>query len=280
MRLAIKQKQLGMESKTKLVQDVCTRWNSSFDMIDSIIKNYAALKSIVADAELVTDINNNQLSKQIIKENKTMANNVSKNLPGQDELIGLKYLLRILKPLKDITCDLSGSKYVTASMLFPAIYTLVNYELATVFDDIEKSRVPAEIETIRLKLISCLKQRFDFLLNNNDTSKVYWAMTFLDCRFKGFSFISKIEERKAKLQIAKEFLETYYATLPEKTSSPEKIVSQSDDTPTCAQPEVNAGNKRDRPSYLKNILDKRFSESVLNKASKRSLTNMKTIIHF
>jgi hypothetical protein len=147
-------------------------------------------------------------------------------------------------------------------MLFPAIYTLVNYELATVFDDIEKSRVPAEIETIRLKLISCLKQRFDFLLNNNDTSKVYWAMTFLDCRFKGFSFISKIEERKAKLQIAKEFLETYYATLPEKTSSPEKIVSQSDDTPTCAQPEVNAGNKRDRPSYLKNILDKRFSESV------------------
>jgi hypothetical protein len=59
MRLAIKQKQLGMESKTKLVQDVCTRWNSSFDMIDSIIKNYAALKSIVADAELVTYINNN-----------------------------------------------------------------------------------------------------------------------------------------------------------------------------------------------------------------------------
>ena len=89
-------------------------------------------------------------------------------------------------------------------------------------------------------------------------------MTFFKKPKNAKSFITEIDERKAKLEIAKEFLETYHATLPVKTSSPATIVSstQADDTPTCGQPEVNAGNKRDRPSYLKNILDKRFSESL------------------
>jgi hypothetical protein len=64
MRLLAKQKSLGMEFKTKLVQDVSTRWNSAFDMLDSIIKNYPALKSIVSDSELVTDSNNNRLLKK------------------------------------------------------------------------------------------------------------------------------------------------------------------------------------------------------------------------
>ena len=46
MRLLAKLKSLDMESKTKMVQDISTRWNSAFDMLDSITKNYAALKSM------------------------------------------------------------------------------------------------------------------------------------------------------------------------------------------------------------------------------------------
>ena len=44
-----KQKELNLEIQIKLIQDVKTRWNSSFDMISSIFINKDALISLSLD---------------------------------------------------------------------------------------------------------------------------------------------------------------------------------------------------------------------------------------
>ena len=48
-RLENKQKELSLEKRVKLIQDVKTRWKSTFDMIESIIFNKDALISLSID---------------------------------------------------------------------------------------------------------------------------------------------------------------------------------------------------------------------------------------
>jgi hypothetical protein len=199
-----------------------------------------------------------------------MSNKVDANMPSEEELVALKYFMRLLRPLKDITYDLSGSKYVTASMVYPAIYTLVNHELVNVFASNELSRVPPEIKIIQSKLINSLKSRFGFLLNNTENPEMentFLALSFLDCRFKSFNFISDLDEREKKLQLAKEFLLSLHENLKKSTAS---STQNDDDAMSGAQIAQNSNDqtnilanatnkkKNDRPSFLKSIVDSRF----------------------
>ena len=98
-RLKKKQNQLEDVCKFKLVQDVPTGWNSTFDMIDSILSNKDALSSMMVE---------------------TMCKQIKKNFPTEQEFCILNELCDLLQPLKDLTCQLSGKNYVTSSLTFPA----------------------------------------------------------------------------------------------------------------------------------------------------------------
>ncbi|MEI2421645.1 hypothetical protein V6O07_15320, partial [Arthrospira platensis SPKY2] len=56
-KLKESQKNLNYNLSTKLVQDVCTRWGSTFDLLKSIIINKTALKSIQHDPGCKTILN-------------------------------------------------------------------------------------------------------------------------------------------------------------------------------------------------------------------------------
>ncbi len=91
----------------KLVQDMPVRWNSTFDMIDTILINKDALISM--SLERINAI-------------------IKLTTPSENEWNILEELCELLEPLKDLTTSLSASKYVTISLLYPAIYNLINYE--------------------------------------------------------------------------------------------------------------------------------------------------------
>lgn len=79
----------------KLIQDVATRWNSTFHMLDRFIKLESAIRSTVA----LLDV---ELPILTFQEWKIVEN-----------------LCMILKPFYDVTNTISGEKYCTVSMVIP-----------------------------------------------------------------------------------------------------------------------------------------------------------------
>ena len=104
-RLSEKQVELVGAPKTKLIQDVATRWNSLYDSVNSVAINRQALTSIVNEC---TDVV------------------LTQNFPSLNEFEILSEVCELLKPLKELTVCLRGSKFCTATMIFPTVYTLIH----------------------------------------------------------------------------------------------------------------------------------------------------------
>ena len=167
-QLKVKQTELKYESKTKLIQDVPTRWNTKFDQLDSISNNKDALNSLA-----------------ILPQNKSIKDFV----PNEQEYILINDYCDLLFPLKNSTVMMSGQKYCTVSILFPAIYKLVNFEL----NDIELST--KQCIKLRESLLSSLVSRFQYLFEDD----TFIASTFLDFRMNKFDFLN--DEIKAQIFI-------------------------------------------------------------------------------
>ncbi|CAF1106996.1 unnamed protein product [Brachionus calyciflorus] len=170
----IKQKHLNY--RTKLVQDVPTRWNSTYDMLESILANKYVLTSLSCEN---SSIKNEMLSEFEFKQ--------------VDELC------KILEPLKDLTEFLSGSKYVTCSILHPAIYTLINFELPNkIINDKYLIILKDELKTI-------LKKRYSYILEN-DKNDFFIAATYLDFNYKKFTYVQNESESFELIRRAKNFI--------------------------------------------------------------------------
>ena len=136
--------------------------------MDSITNNKDALTSL-----------------RISPQNKTLKEYV----PNEQEFLLINDYCDLLFPLKNLTTLMSGQRYCTISILFPAIYKLINFEINEV-----------ELKTnqcLKLKeiLISSLEARFNYLFEDD----TFLACTFLDFRMKNFDFLNN--EVKANLFI-------------------------------------------------------------------------------
>ena len=110
-KLKERQITLNYENKTKLIQDVPTRWNSSYDMLESVLYNKEALQSLALEPE-----------NKIIKD----------YVPSETEFNIIDEFCELLCPMKKLTVLLSGQNYCTISLLYPTIYKLLNYELQSI----------------------------------------------------------------------------------------------------------------------------------------------------
>jgi hypothetical protein len=195
-----KQLSLNQQYKLKLVQDISIRWNSTYDLVYSILVNKDPLLSMKID-------------------------NVSLPVLTDGEFSLAEDFCIMLNNLKELTVFLSASSYVTCTMIFPAIYTLVTTELPnmTISDD--------DFCCLKNELINILKKRFKHVLDSSVNS-LYVAACYLDIGFRDLLFIENAEARTAYNAQAKNFILRVSTQYPATEVQPEPNLSTL--TPTVS----------------------------------------------
>ncbi|CAJ0651791.1 5891_t:CDS:2 [Entrophospora sp. SA101] len=113
-RLKNVQKHLGYTEALQLVQDVSTRWNSSYYAFDGFFFLKDAIIQLQTD--LCTSTN---------REEKKDGNKLRKIMLSDEEWDLVDELITLLMPFEQATCEFSGGSYVTLSKMVPKIKELI-----------------------------------------------------------------------------------------------------------------------------------------------------------
>ncbi|KAI0491991.1 hypothetical protein KFK09_026254 [Dendrobium nobile] len=182
-----------------LRQDVPTRWNSTFIMLDSAIYFRRAFMHL------------------------ELGDSNYKCCPTNDEWEKMINICKFLAPFYEITNSISGSKYTTANLYFPCIstaYATLKYEM---------SCGPDYIKKMTFGMIAKFEKYW------SDFSIILAIAVILDPRYK-FNFVEwcykklYVGDYMAELEKVKDNLENLfscYATTNEEISTPESQTSQS-----------------------------------------------------
>lgn len=143
----------SINSTLKLIQEVPTRWNSTYQMIDRFV--------------LLSDI----ISTMLLQFPK------SPPMLSAFELEVAKQMTKLLKPLETVTVELCGSSYVTCSNIIP----LINCTMKTL-----NNFIPTIEPVINLKnnILAQMEKRFQ----NVELVKICAISTILDPRYKKIHF--------------------------------------------------------------------------------------------
>ena len=175
----------GIEKKNvlHLIQDVKTRWHSTFLMAERMLKLHSYVKDIFN-------------SKQQYKE-------MRKFLLDEDEIVNLKETVKALESFNQVSVLLSGDTYATCSLIIPSIRYLEKQL------NKKKSDTPDLIVQLKCQLLESLKNyKNSYELESNS---FLLCATFLDPNYKSFEFFEN-NEKKKYLKIVKEFLSNFYDT--------------------------------------------------------------------
>ncbi|XP_074114022.1 uncharacterized protein LOC141537088 [Cotesia typhae] len=163
------QEQSGCKPAIKLIQEVRTRWNSCYEMLDRFINlaehiNYALLK---------------------VHRDKSSRSEPLDILTG-DELDILIEIRDILKPLWHVTHEDSADKEVTLSKCIPLITGLKR-------GADKLCPVTAIGQQMKKNLMTEIEQKF----SNIESVKLYSIATLLDSRYKKLAFLNIINSARA-----------------------------------------------------------------------------------
>jgi zinc finger BED domain-containing protein 1 (E3 SUMO-protein ligase ZBED1) len=142
--------------KLKLKQDVITRWNSTYDMLNRILQIKDSIVSTIAVLQCDVPL-----------------------LTGQEWYV-IEKSVEILKMFDDITTEMSAEKNITISKIIP----LVNVMNKKVNDYYTDKTAPIEIMQMIQSLKDSLNHRFKYVEDN----ELMCQATILDPRFKKYGF--------------------------------------------------------------------------------------------
>lgn len=147
----------GIKEPKKLIQDVQTRWNSTYYMISRFIELETSIRGTMG-----------------------LLNNAPNNLKPEEWII-LKELIKVLKPFEEATKAISGQKYMTASLVIVIVQGLFK-----VFNNLVNMDLTPRVLLVVEKLLANMNERDGF--KNTEKSKTLSRCTFLDPRFKHIPF--------------------------------------------------------------------------------------------
>ncbi|XP_024118164.1 zinc finger BED domain-containing protein 1 [Oryzias melastigma] len=234
---------LGLPSH-KLIQNVCTRWNSSYDMLDRFLEQQPAVFASLMSREVRRGEDVNTLT--------------------EEDLAAVEAIVKLMKPVKVATALLCEEDNPTLSMVAP-VQAKLKKHFKPLNDELHI------ITEMKVKFLEDFNKRYQGL---QDTLHVASA---LDPRFKMLSFI---DEDKTRDQI---YLDTLSEalTLHEKTT--EDRQKESEKGPTQRNPfpgEYSPHNKNETsaddglPPKKMKALDQMFSDIVETSAPLRSYRDL------
>ncbi|KAJ8963767.1 hypothetical protein NQ317_019029, partial [Molorchus minor] len=149
----------------KLIQDVSTRWNSTFFMVKRFVELEEPIKTTVAV--------------------------ISKDMPiiSVEEWDFLKEVTKILKPMETVTNIISGEKYVTASSVI-----ILTHGMTDVYKNLRTETITALSTEIIDSILNGIQKRLGDLENSNSLINT----TILDPRYKDIGFSNTAISEKAK----------------------------------------------------------------------------------
>ena len=151
--------------KRKLIQDVDTRWNSTFDMIQSVLEQQLPISAVLMEGP-----------------------SKLKDMSLESKQIGLlESLVEVLMPLKEIAIQLSGSSYCTISIIAPTMHQLIHRHYQ---EDPNDTKFVADVKKAICK---DLRSRYQEATVN----QFLLISSVCDPRFCGISFIAP--ERKCQI---------------------------------------------------------------------------------
>lgn len=169
-RLAKYQVQQNQEPK-RLIQDVDTRWNSTYYMVKRVVELEEAIRSTMAfvgrDLPILTD----------------------------EDWKTYKELCYILRPFEELTTIMSGQKYLTGS--FVIVMTRCLKEACCKLSEKE------DLEPNTRDVVLLLKCGIEERLKGVEQSGTFSLCTFLDPRFKMQAFSDQNEAQKTKERVRK-----------------------------------------------------------------------------
>ena len=157
----LKKKQVDLQHKTlSLIQDVQTRWNSTYFMAERIINQQQPLCAALLE----------------LKKGELM--------PTDAEFSALESYCKVMKPLVDITEAIGAEKWVTVSTVSPLLYKLLNCYFTSSPDD----------SVLEKAMKKAMKQNLSGRYEGSALLTLNVA-AFLDPRFRSLSYLPE-EDRK------------------------------------------------------------------------------------
>ena len=154
------------EPVLSLKQDVVTRWNSTYDMLQRI-----------------SDVKNSLMS--VITINYPDIENLT-----NDDVAKVKQACELLKVFKDCTEELSSEKQVTASKVVLLSQSLRRW----CYRFLNNTEIHGDVQQMAEKLVEALNRRFCGVEENN----IFAESTLLNPRFKTHGFSDKRFAENAK----------------------------------------------------------------------------------
>ena len=169
-------KQAALESPVhKLVKDVETRWNSTYDMVQRIIEQQGPVCATLVELKRLY------------------------LLPKEEDFTLLEQLVNVLKPFRDVTIQVQGEQYVTISIIRPLLHHLTENVLQLQETD------SSVIKNMKRDMVSNLGSRYQSL----SISNLLDCACFLDPRFKSLPFMSEDNRKKLHTFVLEEAIDHY-----------------------------------------------------------------------